>query len=288
MKKGRIEVIFFIIIFGVVFVNPGAWGAEVEVGQVVVTATKTEVEISEVPQSISVITREEILRTPDRTLGEIIQRVAGVEVSQNGPRGSLALPRIRGSEPAQVLVLLNGRRINDAQLALFDLSSLPVTKEEIERIEVLRGGASALYGTDAMGGVIQIITKRGTPRRRAVRARQRVPRTLFFTASNGFHSIIGTCLWAAAWKTTWGRKLLKMFSNRGRSRISAITGCIGRAGKFSKSSRTVSKMLFSPCPSRISICGPHRAIWRQISRPIEPPAPVTRIRFNTNLRSIAY
>ena len=161
MRKGRMRLVFFVFL-GLIGMPLSAWGAEVEVGQVVVTATKTEVEVSEVPQSLSVITREEILRAPDRTVGEIIHRVAGVEVSQNGPRGSLALPRIRGSEPAQVLVLLDGRRINDAQLALYDLNSLPVAKEEIERIEVLRGGASALYGTDAMGGVIHIITKRAS------------------------------------------------------------------------------------------------------------------------------
>ena len=161
MRKGRMKVVVFVFL-GLIGMPLSAWGAEVEVGQVVVTATKTEVEVSEVPQSVTVITREEILRAPDRTVGEIIHRVAGVEISQNGPRGSLAIPRIRGSEPAQVLVLLDGRRINDAQLALYDLNSLPVAKEEIERIEVLRGGASALYGTDAMGGVIHIITKRAS------------------------------------------------------------------------------------------------------------------------------
>ncbi len=58
--------------------------------------------------------------------------------------------------------MIDGRRINDAQNGQFDLSNLPLTKDEIERIEVLRGGASALYGADAMGGVINIITKSPT------------------------------------------------------------------------------------------------------------------------------
>jgi vitamin B12 transporter len=58
--------------------------------------------------------------------------------------------------------MINGRRINDAQNGMFDLSSLPLSKDEIERIEVLRGGASVLYGSDAMGGVINIITKSPT------------------------------------------------------------------------------------------------------------------------------
>jgi outer membrane cobalamin receptor len=134
-------------------------GAEVELGQVVVTATRTEIEISDVPQSLSVITKDEIMNSPDRTIPEVIQRAAGVLITNNGPIGSLTSANIRGSEAGQVLIMIDGRRINDAQNAQFDLSNLPLTKDEIERIEVLRGGASALYGSDAMGGVINIITK---------------------------------------------------------------------------------------------------------------------------------
>jgi outer membrane cobalamin receptor len=137
-------------------------GAEVELGQVVVTATRTEIEISDVPQSLSVITKDEIMNSPDRTIPEVIQRAAGVLITNNGPIGSLTSANIRGSEAGQVLIMIDGRRINDAQNAQFDLSNLPLTKDEIERIEVLRGGASALYGADAMGGVINIITKAPT------------------------------------------------------------------------------------------------------------------------------
>ena len=142
--------------------SAAAKGAEVEVGQVVVTATRTEVEISDSPQSISVITKEEIMNGPDRTIPEVIQRAAGVQVNQTGPTGGLSTASIRGSEAQQVLIMIDGRRINDAQNGQFDLSNLPLTKDEIERIEVLRGGASALYGSDAMGGVINIITKSPT------------------------------------------------------------------------------------------------------------------------------
>ncbi len=151
--------VFLFSLAAVVCISPNAMGAEVEVGQVVVTATRTELEISDSPQPISVITKEEIMNTPDRTIPEIIQRAAGVQINQNGPIGSISSAQIRGSEAGQVLIMIDGRRINDAQNGQFDLSNLPVTKDEIERIEVLRGGASALYGSDAMGGVINIITK---------------------------------------------------------------------------------------------------------------------------------
>ena len=152
---------WMLVLGGLMLVMAGqsGWGAEVDVGQVVVTATKTEMEISDSPQSISVITKEEIRNSPDRTIPQVIQRAAGVLINQTGPTGGLSTATIRGSEAQQVLIMINGRRINDAQNGQFDLSTLPLTKDEIERIEVLRGGASALYGSDAMGGVINIITK---------------------------------------------------------------------------------------------------------------------------------
>jgi outer membrane cobalamin receptor len=154
--------VFLLGLAKILLLSQTAVGAEVELGQVVVTATRTEVEISDSPQPISVITKEKIMNTPDRTIPEIIQRAAGVQVNQNGPIGSISSTQIRGSEAGQVLIMIDGRRINDAQNGQFDLSNLPLSKDEIERIEVLRGGASALYGSDAMGGVINIITKSPT------------------------------------------------------------------------------------------------------------------------------
>ena len=162
MKKALCGWVFLFSLAGSLLGGPAAMGAEVELGQVVVTATRTEIEISDVPQSLSVITKEEIMNSPDRTIPEVIQRAAGVLITNNGPIGSLTSANIRGSEAGQVLIMIDGRRINDAQNAQFDLSNLPLTKDEIERIEVLRGGASALYGADAMGGVINIITKAPT------------------------------------------------------------------------------------------------------------------------------
>ena len=158
MRKGRIGLVLFIVV-GFVGLNGATWGAEVELGQVVVTATKTEIEISESPQSIAVITKEEIQNSPDRSVGELIQRMPGTLVTKYGQTGALSLPQIRGASAGQVLILVDGRRVNDPQNGLYDLSALPVAREEIERIEILRGGASALYGADAVGGVINIITQ---------------------------------------------------------------------------------------------------------------------------------
>ena len=105
----------------------------------------------------------------------------------------------------------------------------------------------------------------------------RVATTLFRTDSSGCVSISGTCLYAAAWKTTVGR----YFSNTSRrSALRSLTstsfGTAGVKSRSATSSRSISNSAVSALSTRISRAGPTRAIWRQSSEPIEPPAPVTR------------
>ena len=126
---------------------------------VVVTATRTSQPVSEVAASVSVITADEITASGATRLEEVLGNAVGLHVVGYGPAGSVATPSIRGSEGAQVLVLLDGVRLNSPQNGQFNLSNLPVSLQEIDRIEVLRGPASALYGSNALGGVIQIFTR---------------------------------------------------------------------------------------------------------------------------------
>ncbi len=127
---------------------------------VVVTATRTPREVSQVGPSVTVIPAEEILASGARRLQEVLRDAVGVNVVETGAPGQLATASIRGSEAQQVLVLLDGIRLNSPQLGQFDLANLPVPLDQIERIEVLRGPASALYGSNALAGVIHIITRR--------------------------------------------------------------------------------------------------------------------------------
>lgn len=144
----------------------GAWGsaqaqqADVQLKEVVVTATKTEKDPKDVTQSVTVITAEEIERSGATTVAEAVQTAAGLSVVRQGPRGSLDSLSIRGASYSQVLVLLDGVRLNSPRDSGADLSSLPVALEDIERIEIVRGAASALYGADAVGGVVNIITRK--------------------------------------------------------------------------------------------------------------------------------
>jgi len=108
----------------------------------------------------TVFTREDIERLQARSVTDLLQRVPGVQVAQTGGRGSLPGIYIRGTQSAQSLVLVDGQRIGNSTSGDSNLQHLNI--EQIERVEVLRGSRSVIYGSDAIGGVIQIFTRRGT------------------------------------------------------------------------------------------------------------------------------
>ncbi|CBE69133.1 MAG: TonB-dependent receptor [Candidatus Methylomirabilis oxygeniifera] len=130
----------------------------VELGSVVVTATKTEVPVKQVAASVTVITKEEIEARQVTQVTDLLRDVPGLSVTQTGSRGGTVSVFPRGGESRFNLVLIDGIKVNDAG-GSFDFSDL--STDNIERIEIVRGPHSALYGSDAMGSVIQIFTKRG-------------------------------------------------------------------------------------------------------------------------------
>ncbi|GGK41642.1 vitamin B12 transporter [Pseudomonas koreensis] len=107
----------------------------------------------------TVFTREDIDRLQPSSVTDLVQRVPGVQVAQAGGRGSLPGIYIRGTQSAQSLVLLDGQRIGSSTSGDSNLQHLNI--DQIERVEVLRGSRSVIYGSDAIGGVIQIFTRRG-------------------------------------------------------------------------------------------------------------------------------
>jgi len=136
----------------------GAWAQETpELGEVVVTATRIDSPILESPSSISVITSTEIAASGAHDLSAVIAGQSGVVVNDYGPQGATKSVSLRGSTSSQVLVLVDGIRLNSSRDGLVDFSTIPL--ENIDRVEILRGGASTMYGTGAIGGVINIITK---------------------------------------------------------------------------------------------------------------------------------
>ncbi|PNF10160.1 catecholate siderophore receptor CirA [Enterobacter cancerogenus] len=126
----------------------------------VVTASATEQNLKDAPASISVITQEDLKRKPVQNLKDVLQDVPGVQLTNEGDNRKGV--SIRGLDSSYTLILIDGKRVSSRNAVFrhndFDLNWVPV--DAIERIEVVRGPMSSLYGSDALGGVVNIITKK--------------------------------------------------------------------------------------------------------------------------------
>ena len=125
---------------------------------VTVTATLTPQTISKTGRNITVINGNTFKQMPVNSIDELLKYVPGIEVQSRGPMGTQSDIVIRGGTFQQVLVILDGIRLNDPLTGHFN-AYIPIAVSEIERIEILKGASSAIYGTEAVGGVINIITK---------------------------------------------------------------------------------------------------------------------------------
>ncbi len=127
--------------------------------EVVVTATRTPVPIEQTTNSVTVIDAEAIAAKQVDTVLDVLRTVRGLDVRQAGGIGGQTSVFMRGGNSNHTLVLIDGVQVNSPTTGAFDFADLTV--ENIERIEVIRGPQSTLYGSDAIGGVINIITKKG-------------------------------------------------------------------------------------------------------------------------------
>jgi vitamin B12 transporter len=142
-------------------VVPGDLRAEeaIQLEPIVVTATRIEQKVSEQASSVSVVTREEIEEKSAVLVGDALQGIPGVDVQRSGSAGNRENIKIRGGLGTHTLVLVDGFPVNSPTLGEFDVSSLPV--DGFDRIEVVRGTQSALYGSNAMGGVVNFLPRKG-------------------------------------------------------------------------------------------------------------------------------
>ncbi len=134
--------------------------SEAETEGIVVSATRIETPINEIGSSVTLIPAEEIERNQRRTLPDVLQTVPGLNIVQTGGPGGKTSVFMRGSNSNHTKVIIDGIDANDpSQDGVFDFGQ--VLTSDIERVEVLRGPQSSLYGSDAIGGVVNVVTKKG-------------------------------------------------------------------------------------------------------------------------------
>ncbi|EJD6508690.1 TonB-dependent vitamin B12 receptor BtuB [Providencia rettgeri] len=127
--------------------------------QLVVSANRFEQPISSILAPVTVVTREDIDHWQSNTVVDVLRRLPGVDIAQSGGMGQQSSLFIRGTESRHVLVLIDGVRLNQAGISgSSDMSQIPISL--VQRIEYIRGARSAVYGSDAVGGVVNIITRR--------------------------------------------------------------------------------------------------------------------------------
>ena len=162
-KKNILYIACIIALVQVLAVIPGiASGNSNQIfslDEIVVIASKFPERMLDLVASVEVITEEEIEMAQANNLADILSSVSGLEISDYGNAGGIKAISIRGSSPEQVLVMIDGRPANDPQTGKIDLGLIPASI--IEKVEIYRGPASAIYGANALGGVVNIITKKG-------------------------------------------------------------------------------------------------------------------------------
>jgi len=160
---------YFILIALLIFVNipllcTNIFATELQdslftLEEIVVIASKYPQELLTSIASVEIINKKDIEISKSENLSGIIKNIAGLEITDYGSPGDIKSVSIRGSSPEQVLIMIDGKVVNDPQTGKIDLGLIPVGM--IEKIEIYRGPASALYGANALGGVINIITQGG-------------------------------------------------------------------------------------------------------------------------------
>ncbi|MBX9761855.1 MAG: TonB-dependent receptor [Pseudomonadaceae bacterium] len=145
---------------GLAIAQAASTDAALKLADTVISANRDAQARSESSAASSVFTRADIDRLQPSSVADLLQRVPGVQITRSGGLGSTVGLYIRGTKSAQSLVLIDGQRVGSVSAGGSPLEYLSI--EQIERVEVLRGSRSAIYGSDAIGGVIHIITRRAS------------------------------------------------------------------------------------------------------------------------------
>ena len=163
---GLLNTLFLTRLLAVSIAATGHAYAATQIPAVVVSAARTEQSTLTTPASITVITREQIEISGARHINELLRGQGGVQINDlygDGSRSSVGMRGFGETAASNTLVLVDGRRLNNPDIAAQDMNSIAL--EDVERIEIVQGSAGVLFGDQAVGGVINVITRKpGVPR----------------------------------------------------------------------------------------------------------------------------
>ena len=130
----------------------------ITIEEIIVTASRIEEPLKYSPDSVTIVTEEEVQKKGKQTAIDVLREVPGVFIKQNGSPGGSSSIYMRGTNNAHTLIMIDGVRVGDPMAGDGKMSIADLSMDNIEKIEIVRGAQSVLYGSDAIGGVINIIT----------------------------------------------------------------------------------------------------------------------------------
>jgi vitamin B12 transporter len=173
--------------------------------ETVVTATRTETARDELATATSVFNREDIDGLQVKSLPELLKRASGIDLTQNGGYGTTSSIFMRGTNSDHVLVLIDGIKVGSVTLGTTPFEIIPL--DQIERVEITRGPNSSLYGSEAVGGVIQIFTRKGK--------QNTVPSISLKAGAGSFDTAQGAGSISGKWQNTWYSLSASHFNSQG-------------------------------------------------------------------------
>lgn len=160
---------------------------------IVVTATRSEIESKEISAATTVYTRKDIERLQVKTIPELLNGSSGVDMIQNGGYGQPTSTYIRGTNTSDVLVLIDGIRVGAVSSGTTAFEFIPI--DQIERVEIVRGPQSSLYGSEALGGVIHIFTRKGNETKK--------PSVTLDAGGGSYDTAKGSGTVSGKWNNSW-------------------------------------------------------------------------------------
>lgn len=185
--------------------------------EMVVTATRSEVAKNQLAAAVTVYTRKDIERLQVKTFPELLRGTTGIDMTQQGGDGKTTSVFMRGTNSDHVLILIDGIKVGSATLGTTPFEFVPI--DQIERVEIIRGPQSSLYGSEAIGGVIQIFTRKGG---------QSEKPSVTLDAGGGTYDTMRTAgTVSGKWKNSWYTVGASHFNTQGFDAREPVPGFFG-------------------------------------------------------------